>query len=107
MDINHQSCPPFYKLSNDSNKIMGLHSTINKNKVMLVELCVGNFLLNCFSKIAKKTRVNQSRSEITFFFTILTLLAMCGMTFIILKKKTMSIMSIYPHSILGIGSTLE
>ncbi len=29
MDINHQSCPPSYKLSNDSSKTMGLHSTIN------------------------------------------------------------------------------
>jgi hypothetical protein len=25
MDINHQSCPPSYKLSNDSSKTMGLH----------------------------------------------------------------------------------
>jgi hypothetical protein len=33
MDINHQSCPPSYKLSNDSSKIMGLHSTINIKKI--------------------------------------------------------------------------
>jgi hypothetical protein len=26
VDINHQSCPPFYKLSNDSSKTMGLLS---------------------------------------------------------------------------------
>jgi hypothetical protein len=25
MDINHQSCTPFYKLSNDMNKIVGLY----------------------------------------------------------------------------------
>jgi hypothetical protein len=29
MDINHQSCPPSYKLSNDLSKTMGLHFTIN------------------------------------------------------------------------------
>jgi hypothetical protein len=28
MYINHQSCPPSYKLSNDLNKTTGLHSTI-------------------------------------------------------------------------------
>jgi len=33
MDMNHQSCPPSYKLSNDLSKIIGLHFTIqNKNK---------------------------------------------------------------------------
>jgi hypothetical protein len=44
MDINHQSCPPSYKLSNDLNKTMGLHSTINIKKDMLVELCVNNYV---------------------------------------------------------------
>jgi hypothetical protein len=43
MDINHQSCPPFSKLSNDPSKTMGLHFTINILKYMLVELCVGNY----------------------------------------------------------------
>ncbi len=43
MDINHQSCPPSYKLSNDPNKTMGLHYTININIYMLVELCGGNY----------------------------------------------------------------
>ncbi len=43
MDINHQSCPPSYKLSNDSSKTMGLPSIINIKKDMLVELCVGNY----------------------------------------------------------------
>ncbi len=28
MDINHQSCPPSYKLSNEPSKTTGLHSTI-------------------------------------------------------------------------------
>jgi hypothetical protein len=28
MDINHQSCPPFYKFLNDASKMIGLHSTI-------------------------------------------------------------------------------
>jgi hypothetical protein len=41
LDINHQSCPPSYKLSNDPNKIMGFHFTIHIKKDMLVELCVG------------------------------------------------------------------
>ncbi len=43
MDINHQSCPPSYKLSNDPSKIASLHSTINILKYMLVELCAGNY----------------------------------------------------------------
>jgi hypothetical protein len=43
MDINHQSCPPSYKLSNDPNKTTSLHSTIHILKNMLVELCVGNY----------------------------------------------------------------
>ncbi len=43
MNINHQSCPPSYKLSNDLSKISGLHSIINIKKDMLVELCVGNY----------------------------------------------------------------
>jgi hypothetical protein len=29
MDINHQSCPPSYKLSNDPSKNMGLYYTIH------------------------------------------------------------------------------
>jgi hypothetical protein len=33
MDINHQSCPPSYKFSNDPSKIIGFHSTINIKKV--------------------------------------------------------------------------
>jgi hypothetical protein len=43
MDINHQSCPPSYKLSNDLSKTSGLHSTINIKIYMLVESCVGNY----------------------------------------------------------------
>jgi len=43
MDINHQSCPPSYKLSNDSGIISSLRFTINILKNMLVELCVGNY----------------------------------------------------------------
>ncbi len=42
MDINYQSCPPSYKLSNDSNKT-GLHFTSNILKDMLVELCATNY----------------------------------------------------------------
>jgi len=29
MDINHQSCPSFYKLSNNPSKIISLHFTIH------------------------------------------------------------------------------
>jgi hypothetical protein len=43
MDINHQSCPSFYRLSNDSSKTTSLHSIINTKIYMLVELCVGNY----------------------------------------------------------------
>jgi hypothetical protein len=43
MDINHQSCPPSYKFSNDLSKIMCLHSTIHIKKDMLVELCVSYY----------------------------------------------------------------
>ncbi len=41
MDINHQSCPLSYKLSNHLSKIMGLHFIINIKIYMLVELRVG------------------------------------------------------------------
>ncbi len=43
MNINHQSCPPSYKLSNDLSKTMGWHSTIHINIYMLVELCVSTY----------------------------------------------------------------
>ncbi len=43
MDINHQWCPPSYKLSNDSSIITSLHSTINIKIYMLIELCAGNY----------------------------------------------------------------
>ncbi len=42
MDINHPSCPPSYKLSNDLSKTIGLHSTIHTKK-LLIELCVSNY----------------------------------------------------------------
>jgi hypothetical protein len=44
MAINHQSCPLSYKLLNDLSKTMGLHSTINIKKYMLVKLCVSNYV---------------------------------------------------------------
>jgi hypothetical protein len=43
MDINHQSCPPSYKISNDPSKTTSLHSTVNRKKDMLVELCVNDY----------------------------------------------------------------
>jgi hypothetical protein len=36
MDINHQSCPPSYKLSNDLSKHACLHFIIHIKKDMLV-----------------------------------------------------------------------
>jgi len=38
MDIHHQSCPPFYKLSNDPSKTMGLHFTIQIKIYVLVTM---------------------------------------------------------------------
>jgi hypothetical protein len=43
MDINHQSCPPFYKLLNDSSKTTSLHFIIHIKIDMLVELCASNY----------------------------------------------------------------
>jgi hypothetical protein len=40
MDINHQSCPPFYKLSNDPSKTKGLHSIIR-----IKNICWLNYVL--------------------------------------------------------------
>ncbi len=36
MDIDHQPCPPSYKLSNDPSTNAGLHFTINITEDMLV-----------------------------------------------------------------------
>ncbi len=43
MDINHQSCPPTYKLLNDMSKTMDFHSTIYTKNDMLVELCASKY----------------------------------------------------------------
>jgi len=43
MDINHQSCPPSYKFSNDLSKVVGLHFIINIKIYMLVELQANNY----------------------------------------------------------------
>jgi len=43
MDINHLTCPPFYKLLDDISKIEGLHSIIHIKKDMLIEWCVHNY----------------------------------------------------------------
>jgi hypothetical protein len=45
MDINYQSHTPFYKLLNDASKTIGLHSTIQILKEMLIELCAGNYAM--------------------------------------------------------------
>jgi hypothetical protein len=44
MNINHQSCPPFYKFSNDLSKTSSLYFTISTKIDMVVELCVSNYV---------------------------------------------------------------
>jgi len=73
MNINHQSCPPSYKLSNDLSKISGLHSIINIKKDMLVELCVGNYatsngLLNGVDGIFKTSTTYYEKTIIWIMF---------------------------------------
>ncbi len=41
MDINHQLCPPAYKLSNDPKNTTCLHSTIHIN----IYIYVGNYVM--------------------------------------------------------------
>jgi hypothetical protein len=45
MHINHQSCPPSYKLLNDVSKIASLHFTIHIKKDMLVDICASNYAM--------------------------------------------------------------
>jgi len=73
MEINHQSCPSFYKFSNDLSKTIGLHSTINININMLVELCVGNYatsngLLNGVNGIFKASTTYREKTIIWIMF---------------------------------------
>ncbi len=72
---NHQSCPPFYKFSNDLSKTMGLHSTINIKIYMLVELCVGNYatsngLVNGVDGIFKASTTYCKKTIIWIMFQI-------------------------------------
>jgi hypothetical protein len=73
MDINHQSCPPYYKLSNDLNNIVGLHSTINIKIYMSIELCVGNYvtfdgLVNGIDGIFKTSTIYCEKTIIWIMF---------------------------------------
>jgi hypothetical protein len=73
MDINHQSCPPSYKLSNDLNKITGLDSTIHIKKDMLFELCVSNYatfdgILNGTNGIFKASTTYYAKTIIWLMF---------------------------------------
>jgi hypothetical protein len=45
MDINHQSCPPSYKLLNDVSKIASFHFTIHIKIYMLIYLCLDNYAM--------------------------------------------------------------
>jgi hypothetical protein len=43
-NIHHHSCPSSYKLPNDLNKTIGLHTTIHIKQDMVVELCARNYV---------------------------------------------------------------
>jgi hypothetical protein len=72
MDINHQSCLPFYKLLNNSGKIASLHYIICIRKYILVEICVGNYATsnglvngaNCIFKTSITLDIKYSKFEI-------------------------------------------
>jgi hypothetical protein len=73
MDINHQSCPPSYKPSNDLSKIAGLHYISNINIHMLVELCVDNYatsdgLVNGIDGILKTSTTYCEKTIIWIMF---------------------------------------
>jgi hypothetical protein len=75
MDINHQSCPPSYKLLNDLSKTIGLHSTIHIKDNMLIELCVGNYamydgLVNGANGIFKASTTYCGKTIIWIMFQI-------------------------------------
>jgi hypothetical protein len=91
MNINHQSCPPSYKLSNDLSKISGLHSIINIKKDMLVELCVGNYatsngLLNGVDGIFKTSTTYYEKTIMIYIIIITTTLNQNGHQFNISSK---------------------
>ncbi len=76
MDINHQSCPPSYKLSNDLSKIVGLHFTIHIKKDILVELCANKYATfdglvngvnNIFKTSAKYCEENHYMDNVSKF----------------------------------------
>ncbi len=73
MDINHQSCLPSCKLSNDPSKTIGLHFIIQIKKDMLVELCVSNYatydgLVNGAHGILKASTTNCNKTIIWIIF---------------------------------------
>jgi len=41
--IHHHSCPSSYKLPNDLNRTVCLHTIIRIKQDMVVELCAGNY----------------------------------------------------------------
>ncbi len=73
IDINHQSCSPSYKLSNDPSKTVGLHFTICIKKIMLVELSTGNYatfdgLVNEIDDIFKTSTTYYEKTIIWIMF---------------------------------------
>jgi hypothetical protein len=73
MDINHQSCQSFYKLLNDPSKTIGLHSTIQILKKMLVELSANNYTIydgfvNGIDDIFKTSRAYCGQTIISIMF---------------------------------------
>jgi hypothetical protein len=67
MDINFSSCLSFFKLSNDSSKIVHLPFTIHIFKNMLVELCAYNYvifddLVNIIDGMFKETKTYNRKT---------------------------------------------
>jgi len=69
MDINHQSCPPSYKLSNDLSKIIGLHFTIQIKNVGNYAMYDG--LVNEVDDIFKASTTYCDKTIIWVMFQIL------------------------------------
>jgi hypothetical protein len=73
MDVNHQSCPPFYKLSNDLNKTPSLHSTIHIKIYTFVELCASTCatfdgIMNGANNIFKASTTYSEKTIIWIMF---------------------------------------
>jgi hypothetical protein len=73
MAINHQTCPPSYKFTNDPNKATRLRFTIHIKTNMLVELCASNYatfdgLVNGINDILKTSTTYCENTIIWIMF---------------------------------------